>query len=237
MDRRVASPPLIALPTGQENHPLYFAQFGKGLGQLFSQILLFNLDTEMEASAEIQLKDDDGQPLSVDLDGNRVDGELSLKIPASGLRVLKTDAEGPLVTGSVTVSSDKALAGVILFGGSVGVAGVGSSVELPNGFVAPMQTSTEDGLNSGIAVMNLENVQVRIDLELFDLDGNRLATAQLELDGMGHRSLFVNELVWNPMIDFSQFQGILKASAAGRIAATVIQTNPGQFATMPVVPQ
>ncbi len=53
--------------------------------------------------------------------------------------------------GSVTVSSDIELAGVILFGGSVGVAGVGASEVLRRGFGAPLESNAEDGINTGIA--------------------------------------------------------------------------------------
>ena len=225
--------PLVAQPSGADGNLLYYAQFGEGLGLLFSQLLLFNLDTEMQASADITLKDDLGQPLTVDLNGGIVEGQTNVQIPPSGLRLLKTDGEGELIAGSVTVSSDKPLAGVILFGGSVGVAGVGASLELPNGFLALVQTALPD-INSGLAVMNLENVPVTVTLKLFDEDGNELATAQLPLSAMGHRSLFVSELEWAPAVDFSELTGVIVATANGRIAATVIQTRPGQFATMPV---
>ena len=44
------------------------------------------------------------------------------------LEILKTDAQGGVQVRSVTVSSGIELAGVILFGGSVGVAEVGASL-------------------------------------------------------------------------------------------------------------
>ena len=33
-----------------ERYRLYFARFGEGLGQLFSQLVVFNLDSQMEAT-------------------------------------------------------------------------------------------------------------------------------------------------------------------------------------------
>ncbi len=139
--------------------------------------------------------------------------------------------------GSVTVCSDKSLAGVILFGGSVGLAGVGSSIELPDGFIAPMETSSQGQISTGGAMMNLENEEVTVDMELLDRDGNLLATARVILAAMGHLASFVNQFEWDSPIDFSSFQGILRAAATGNIAATVIQTRPGQLATMPVAPK
>ncbi len=84
--------------------------------------------------------------------------------------------------------------------------------------------------------MTLESEQVTVDLQLCDPDGIVLATAQIILPAMGHRALFLNELDWDPVVDFSSFQGLVKATVTGdkRIAATVIQTRPGQFSTNPV---
>ncbi len=222
----------VALP-----EKLYFAQFGDGLEQIFSQIVLLNLDTSAPAQTKIILRDGEGQPLSVDLNGNLVEGELSLEIPAGGLRALATDGLGPQVVGSVTVCSDRPLAGVILFGGVVGLAGVGASSELPNGFVAPIETNETDQINTGIAVVNLLDQMATVDLQLCDTEGNTLATGQLKLAGNGHRALFVNEIEWSVPVAFEDFKGLLKATVSSSIAATVIQTRPGEFATLPVAPQ
>ena len=35
-------------------------------------------------------------------------------------------------------------------------------------------------------------------------------------------------------IDFSDLMGLIRVKPSGKIAATVVQTRPGQFATMPV---
>ena len=214
---------------------LYFAQFGDG-ADLFSHIILFNLDPDMEATVRMILKDNDGNPLSVNLDGELVTGEKTIMIPAGGLRSFKTDGLGDLLEGSVTVLSDKAVAGVILFGGPTGLAGVGSSVAQPDGFTAPMETNSTSGINTGIAVMNLEEGAVSLDLQLCDREGAVLASAAAVLPGMGHLAAFLSEFAWSPALDVSDFEGTLKVTADGLIAATVIQTRPGQFATLPVVP-
>ena len=213
----------------------FFAQFGDGAA-LFSQIILFNLDPNMEATITMILKDNDGNPLSVNLNGELVTGEKTVMIPAGGLRSFKTDGLGDLLDGSVTAVSDKAVAGVILFGGPTGLAGVGSSVAQTDGFTAPMETNSTSGINTGIAVMNLEEGAVSLDLQLCDRDGAVLASAPAMLPGMGHLAAFLSEFAWSPAVDFSDFEGTLKVTADGSIAATVIQTRPGQFATLPVVP-
>jgi hypothetical protein len=214
----------------------FFAQFGDGAG-LFSQIILFNLDPDREVTVTMIFKDNDGSPLSVDLNGELVTGEKTIVIPAGGLRSFKTDGLGDLLDGTVTVVSDQEVAGVILFGGTSGLAGVGSSAAQPGRVTAPMETNSALEINTGIAVMNLEEDAVNLDLQLCDRDGAVLASAAAVLPGMGHLATFVSDFEWSTAVDFSDFEGTLKVTADGLIAATAIQTRPGQFATLPVVGQ
>ena len=111
---------------------------------------------------------------------------------------------------------------------------MGSSEALDNGFRAPMETNSAGSINTGIAVMNLENDQLTLDLQLCDRDDNPVASAQISLAAMGQLAKFVTEFNWDKAADFSDFEGTLKVTGDGRIAATVIQTRPTQFATMPV---
>ena len=136
------------------------SQFGDGAG-LFSQIILFNLDRDNQASVSIVLRDNDGNLLSVDLNGQQVNGEKTAVIPPGGLLRWKTVGQGDLVTGSARVSSDNEVAGVILFGGTVGLAGVGNSAAQPDGFVAPMEVVGESDINTGVAIVNLEDSAAR----------------------------------------------------------------------------
>ena len=221
-------------------HKLFFAQFGNGAGLIFSQILLINRDGDNEAFVRLIQKGNGGELLSVPLDGMIPEqGELDILIPPNGIRILQSDGQGELVTGSLTVCSDRVLAGVILFGGPTGLAGVGSSEELPDGFTAPMQSNTTSQINTGIAVQNLEDAPVTLDVELLDLDGNLIATDQIEITGMDHVAQFVTEFDWSVPLDFSNFRGTMRVSSSGRIAATAIQTrsDPNQLATLPVVPR
>ena len=227
--------PAGAYPKGAAEHRYYFAQFADGDGRLSSQILLLNLSQEAMATAELTLKGNDGSLLTVDLNGEEVAGQTQVEIAPSGLQVLATDGQGELSVGSVSVSSDQPLAGVIVFAGvGVGAAGVGSSAELAEGFLAPMETDEALGINTGVAVMNLEMDEVTLDAELIAVDGSLIATAQRKLAGMGHKAIFIDQFEWSVPVDFSRFEGLLRVSSSGRIAATVVQTRPGQFATMPV---
>lgn len=236
--------PALTIPATPESRQqrskrLVFAHFGDGAGggySLSSQIVLANLEPNRTASAQIRIRTGNGSPFEVDLDGESVPGSSSFTISPGGLRTLKTDGLGELRAGSVLVDSDQLLAGVILFGGTAGLAGVGAGAELPNGFLAPIETVRSRNVNSGIAVTNLHEQPVALQLRLLNASGVELARASHQLVGNGHVALFVNELTWNHQIDFSNFLGLLEVKADGPISGTVLRTDPGRFATLPVTP-
>ncbi len=144
---------------------LYFPQFGNGQG-LFSEIVLTSLALGIQTKATISLKDDDGNPLTVNLNGQRVAGELSVILPPGGVLRFKSDGIGPLITGSVTVGAENEVDGVILFGGDTGLAGIGNSPGFEHGFIAPIETDV-DGTNTGIAFMGLGEATL-LDVTLRD---------------------------------------------------------------------
>ncbi|MDA2930859.1 hypothetical protein MYX84_13095 [Acidobacteria bacterium AH-259-O06] len=221
---------------------LYFAQFADGTAgstQIFSQVTLMNLSSTTAVNGKIEILDDNGNPITVDLNEEVVAGEKSFSIAAGGSAIFTTDRLGPIQAGSATVSSDGPLAGVILFAGSVGVAGVGSSQPLTS-FIAPMDMDVQNGILTGIAVMNLESTAQTLQTELIDLNGNVVTTGTFGLQplaGQGHLARFLNEsdFQFQDSPDLSNFRGLLKVTASsGQIAATVIRQSPGEFAALPV---
>jgi hypothetical protein len=238
------APKLASASTGFNLQKLYFAQFGDGAisgGQIVSQISLFNLDTANAASVTLLIRDDSGKPITVALNGETVSGQKNLTIPAGGLRVLRTPGTGPVTVGSVMVTSNRLLGGVIVFGGSIGFTGVGSSAPQFVGFLAPMETNGAQVTSTGIAMMNLETSDITADLQLLDSEGRQIATSRLDganaIKAGGHLARFVTEFTWSPSVDFSNFAGVLKVTASGRVAATVLKTQPGQLTTLPVAPR
>ncbi len=232
-----ATMPVARAVADGSNRQLFFAHFGNGLGQIFSQIMLINLDTTQPAAVNILLRNDAGAPLSAILNGEVVSGSKDIIIPPGGMRILKTDGQGTLTAGAVTVNSDRSLAGVLLFGGSIGVAGVGSSPAFNPGFLAPMETNSANGTSTGVAIMNLESFDVTADLQLLDTEGNLLSSARLDganaIKANGHLARFLPEFTWNPPVNFASFSGVLRVTTSGRTTATVLQVRPNQLATMP----
>lgn len=178
-------------------HRAFFSHFADGEGSLFSQLLLVNASPPGPATAQIHLRNDDGGVLPIDLNGVIVQDMKEATIPAGGMGVLGTDGLGDFVTGSVTAYSDRPLAGLVLFSGSVGAAGVGSSPELDSGFIAPVEQTSTAGIRTGIAMMSLEDARMDVHLSLCDSDGRVLATAVQNMPVHGHAAWFVDEVQWN----------------------------------------
>ncbi|MEJ2077084.1 MAG: hypothetical protein P8020_06595 [Acidobacteriota bacterium] len=216
--------------------PLLFSQFGDGLGQLSSQVLILNLDRQNPAHVDLRLNDDKGAPLVTDLDGGQIQGEHSIVVPPAGVRSLASDGIGDLKVGSLAAFGDHALSGVILFRGPAGLAGVGAAEPLPDGFLAPIETNVATDLDTGIAVMNPSDQERQLNLTLFDTGGHSVATAETKIPALGHLARFAYQFDWQPSVSLSSFMGQLRVDSDGLLAATVLQTRPGEFVTLPVVP-
>ena len=223
---------------------LYFAQFANG-GGLVSQISLLSAGSEEAVNAKLELLDDDGAPLTVILNGEMVSGATEIfLIAAGGAAVFTSDGEGPVVPGSVTVTSDGPLSGVVVFDGgafNLGVAGVGSSAPL-SGFRAPVESRSGDKvIRTGVAVMNLDADQTALQVRLLDLEGTVVGTGAVSaepLAGRGHVARFVDEFTWDePAPDLTEFRGVLEViPSSGQVAATVLRSSFGSLASLPVAP-
>lgn len=227
---------------------LNFAQFADGRG-LSSEVIISNDDSENEVHVEVRPHDGGGNAMAIPFNGEAATDLLDATIPAAGMRVFATDGQDEnLHLGSVEVAADGPVTGVVVFAGpGLGLAGVGSSVELTNGFSAPVISDTTRHIRTGVAIMNLELVPASCSFILLDADGAETATSNGELKPggrnvspwvpKGHASFYVDELLWSPAVDLSHFQGTLRVLCSGRMAATALQVRPGQFATLPVRPE
>ncbi len=227
-----------------------FAHFANG-EDIFSQIILVSKDEAEDTNATLTIRESSGDLFSGTLNGEPVqDGQKATVVPASGVQVFQTDAAGPVETGSVVLSADRPLAGVIVFGGGFGLAGVGSSETLESGFTGPVETEASPPINTGIAIQNLATEAVTVTVQLNDVDGNLVATSELDsIPPDGQSALFVTDMTWDVVVDFSSFRGSAVASSTGKVAAAMIQfrvvagkdgqigtaDDESQFATLPVV--
>ncbi len=105
--------------------------------------------------------------------------------PPGALRVLQTDGLGPAVSASVTLTSDRPISGVVIFSGSAGVAGVSASGWV-NRWTAPVRMDADQGIATGVAVVNRWDVPVEVSLSL--PDGTLGAEATIQLPPRGRLS-------------------------------------------------
>lgn len=229
---------LATTPTLTQSFHLDFAQFADGaigIDSIVSSIYLFSQDLLSSADATVIVRDNSGNPLSMVLNGQSVSGQLPVSIPSNGLQVINTSGTGTVKVGSVTVTSDRVVSGNVLYASSAGAAGVGPSVQTAQGFIAPMENNQAAGISAGIGVTNLNAQAVTLNLTLHNMDGVQQANAQLTLSAYGHLAQTLTEFNWSPKLNLSNFKGILKATSGGKkIAATVLQTRPNQYLTLPV---
>jgi len=216
-----------------QDQRLYFAQFANGSqsgASIVSEITLLPLTVGATALATIEINDDAGNPLHVNLNGGAVAGRADVVIPANASLTLKSDGLGALKTGSVAVSSDVKLSGFVLFDGSIGLAGGPASKPLRT-FSAPVKSGS--GNYTGIALMGLGQDQT-VQLELRSQQGNLVAETSMVLGPKAHVAKFVHELAWDNPVDFSSFSGTLRARGTADFAATVILITPTGSAFLPV---
>ena len=213
---------------------LLFPQFADGNhagSPISSEVTLVNLDPLTEGVAMLEINDDDGEPMTVDLGGQVVEGRKEVFIAPGGSVRIGTDGLGPLQVGSVRVHSDVRLAGFVLYRSSEGVAGVAASDSLVR-FVSPVKTGP--GIDSGIALMSVGMGASQITLQLRDRGGATVATAELFLSARGQTAKRIGELDWQPPMDLTDFSGTLEVNGTQAFAATAIRTTPGEYATLPV---
>lgn len=225
---------------------LYFAHFGNGTGAV-SDILLTNSSEASPANALVQFRGDDGLPVELNLSvvgdpgivgpQNQVD-QLNVVVAPMGAVRIRTDGLGDIVTGSVTVTHDNPLGGVIRFNLSpFGNAGVGTS-GLVRGFISPVRRTT---INTGVAVYNPLDRQVGLRFRLRNLAGVQVTGGlrNLTLQPHEHLARFITELFQNA--DLAGFEGTVTVEVTSLdavITGTALELGPqpGQFTTLPVTP-
>ncbi|MBI4445828.1 MAG: hypothetical protein HY645_07945 [Acidobacteria bacterium] len=220
--------------TPAENEKLYFAQFGDGPG-ISSTFILMNPSVTDSLRGTVRLFDAEGQAISVDINGNIVAGSFSFEIPPEGVRFFATDAEGPLVSGSVQISSTLPVSGTILFSGSFGVTAVPGIQPLTR-FLIPIETDSSKQVDTGVAVANPSGAPVEVRLLLRDTEGKAILNgeATVTLAGNGQLARFPSQIFAAKGLDLDRFKGTLEITSSVPLAGMAIRVSPGHFSTLPV---
>ena len=223
-----------------DSDPLYFAQFGNGVGGFTSDVVLANPSQTAAVSGTVDFTDDSGAPLEVGMaTGGDPVSSVNFSVEPLGAVTISTDGEGDLLVGSAQVNGDGDLGGVIRFNfPGVGSAGFGSSEAL-TGFISPVQRQA-GGLSTGLALHNPGQDAVTLHLTLRDESGVPVTggTETIEdFPSLGHLAKFIEELFGEA--DTNDFRGSLVVEVTGgRVAASIMEFDSAtaKFTTLPVTP-
>ncbi len=223
----------------------YLAQFGNGGVGLESDVVVYNASRTSSVSGQVLYWNAAGDPIDpstiiagVSSINAQVAGS-AFDLAPFGSATFKTTGTGDLVDGSVTVEGDGEVTSLIRFTlPGFGIAGVGEST--PTGSaVAP--TRREGGINTGLAIRNVGDTVLTVDLTLKDSAGmdvtNGAGVQMVPVNGRVAR--FLDELF--PTASTDGFVGtiLIEARDGGRFAAVALELGPGgsgAFTTLSVTP-
>ena len=243
---------------GNREIALDFAHFANGTG-VTSDLVFVNLSTQRSRPAPtpfhsdilpsrpaIYFYDTEGNPIVaesvVDLTGDleiTEDGALTIRTEMEPLGVLtiSTHGRGDLVTGSVRVVSDGPIGGMLRFDlPHIGEAVVGASPPISDALF-PVRRQ-EGGINTGVAIHNLESSPGLVQCELMKEGVLLDAPVSIPLGPNGQTSWLIDKAF--PSADTSDFVGSVRCSAVGEglFTAVALEMDPRTriFITLPVVP-
>ena len=237
--------PVVPVPPvrTQEDTQLHFAHFANG-SSIASDLVLVNVAAGPVRPA-IYFHDQEGELIApaavVDVRGDlevSEDGALTFgrTLRPLGERTLTTTGEGELKVGSVRVVSDGPVGGVLRFDHpELGVAGVGASQPLTAAvFLARRQA---DGINTGVAIRNLETETLTVTCKL-TRNGHEQAETPIQLEANAQTARFIDEMFKEA--DTSDFLGSVRCAAPEglRFTGVALEMDVGRriFTTLPVVP-
>jgi hypothetical protein len=218
---------------------LHFAQFANGAG-IASDLVITNPSASATLNARVEFFDDGGNPLTTGIIGVGARSSIDFTVRPLGSITFSSDGLGSVVAGSARVTIDRSAGGVVRFSlPGLGIAGVGSSDAVNNGFIIPVRTVRSEGTDTGVALVNAGDTPVDVLLILRDTSGVAALTRTLSLiPARGHLARFTRELF--PGLSAEAFEGTLSViiqTPGGRIAGTALDlgSTAGQFTSLPVV--
>ena len=236
---------------------LDFAHFANGTS-ITSDLVFVNVKTQPSGRGltpfdrvipsirpAIYFYDTQGNPIAaesvVDVTGDleiREDGSLTVRTEMDPLGVLTiaTHGRGALVTGSVRVVSARPIGGMLRYNlPHVGEAVVGASPPLSDALF-PVRLQ-EGGINTGVAIHNLESSPELVRCELLS-EGVLRDAVSIPLKANGQTSWLIDQAF--PGTDTSDFMGSLRCATIGEglfsTVALEMDSGPRIFITLPVFP-
>ena len=224
---------------------LDFAHFANG-ASITSDLVFVNVATHPIRPA-LDFYDKEGNPIAaesaVDVTGDlevQGDGGLTVQtaIERLGELTISTHGQGELVSGSVKVTANGPLGGVLRFDlPGVGVAGVGASLPIADAlFPARRQAG---GISTAVAIHSLGAGAMVVRCRLMK-GGAVLEKVEIPLEANGQKAQFIEEIFTTT--DTSDFVGSVRCTGPDRVRASftgvAVELDAGNriFTTLPVVP-
>ena len=230
---------------GQEQDAtrLDFTHFANG-GKIVSSLALVNAGADPVRPA-IYFHDQDGDAIPaesmVDITEDLEVGDDGALRPGAAINPLgeltiSTHGRGGQIVGSVAVTADGPIGGVLRFDiPALGVAGVGDSPPVRDALV-PVRRQT-DGINTGVAVHNRGTTALLVRCRLMRA-GAVIEETMIPLAANGQDSRFIDQVF--PTADTSDFAGSVRCLTPepGRFSAVAFELDGVDriFTTLPVVP-
>ena len=224
---------------------LDFAHFANG-ASITSDLVFVNVATHPIRPA-LYFYDKEGNPIAaesvVDVTGDlevQGDGGLTVQtaIEPLGELTISTHGQGELVSGSVKVTANGPIGGVLRFDlPGVGVAGVGASLPIADAlFPARRQAG---GISTAVAIHSLGAGAGVVRCQLMKR-GAVLEEAEIPLEANGQEAQFIEEIFTRT--DTSDFVGSVRCTGPDRVRVSftgvAVELDAGNriFTTLPVVP-
>ena len=227
----------------QDATRLDFTHFANG-GKIVSSLVLVNAGANPVRPA-IYFYDQQGDPIAaesmLDVPADMEIGDDGALRPSTAMNPLgeltiSTHGRGGLKVGSVTVTAEGPIGGVLRFDiPGFGVAGVGDSPPVRDALV-PVRRQ-EGGINTGVALHNRGTTALLVRCRLMR-DGAVLEETIIPLAANGQDSRFIDQVF--PTADTSDFVGSVRCLTPepGRFSAVAFELDGVNriFTTLPVVP-
>ena len=238
------SPEMNAAPLGGVFRVIefFYAQIGNGRAgptQLQTSLNLVNL-APSRAGVRLDLFDSSGTPLELAIEGLGTGSSFEFQLDSGESRVLKTDGLGELKAGYARVTTFEGVGGSAVFSQTHLPSGL---LETESGVPASLQgegfslfVDTTGDLDTGIALVNpgqaVAGGDAMLELRLFDLQGQEIASRDLDLQTGHHTAMFVTEL-FAEVQGIDEMQGLLRISSAVPIVAVTLLQNDDPATSFP----
>ncbi len=219
----------------EPSHEIFFAHLANGGGQ--TTLLTLTNATFSPATVNVHFLDDDGEPLSLAVEGREgLSSTIPFTIPGRSSVAIRTAGGSELQSGWARVESDRTIKGSSIFqysgNGLDSEAGVADASAVGE---ASLFVEHDDGVSTAVAIAVPVDADAAVMLRLLDEDGLELASNEVTIPGGGHTAQFIDELFPDEVGD--RFQGTLALYSVVPVVVTALRTKNGiQLSSYPVAP-